>query len=376
MTRVVEARTARYVVAPPLALLAEVTHRCPLSCLYCYNPLELTKREKELSTESWKRVLREAADIGVLQVHFSGGEPLLRPDILELIQEASRLELFSNLITSGVGLTDARLQALVDAEVGSFQLSFQGSDAETAKNVAGGDFLKKKLEVAYKVRESGLPFSVNVVLHRQNLHQVGDLVDLARSVGATRLELANTQYYGWGLLNRSQLIPSREQLATAEAVVNERRGRYPEMEIIWVIPDYYADTPKPCMGGWGAAQLTVSPSGQALPCPGAYVLPEMYAPSVKEHELAWIWYESPAFNRFRGLDWLPEPCRSCPKQDEDFGGCRCQAFLLTGDENVTDPVCHLSPDHGIVAEAVRTANEGAEPGAEELVPRVRTVHRA
>ena len=355
VTQVVAERTRKVQVAPPLALLAEVTHRCPLSCLYCYNPLELTKREQELDTEGWKRVLREAADIGVLQVHFSGGEQLLRPDLLELIEEASRLELFSNLITSGIGLSDARLQALVDAEVGSFQLSFQGSDAETAKNVAGGDFLKKKLSVAEKVRDSGIPFSVNVVLHRQNLHQVGELIDLAHSVGATRLELANTQYYGWGLLNRAQLIPSREQLVAAEAVVKERRARYPEMEIIWVIPDYYAETPKPCMGGWGAAQLTVSPSGTALPCPGAYILPGDYAPSVREHSLSWIWYESPAFNRFRGLDWLPEPCRSCPKQDEDFGGCRCQAFLLTGDETVTDPVCHLSPDHHLI----ETAREDA-----------------
>ena len=355
MTQAPEARTARPEVAPPLALLAEVTHRCPLSCLYCYNPLELTKLEQELDTHAWKRVLREAADIGVLQVHFSGGEPLLRPDLLELIQEASRLELFSNLITSGIGLSDARLQALVDAEVGSFQLSFQGADAQTGKDVAGGDFLKKKLEVAEKVRASGIPFSVNVVLHRQNLHQVGELVDLARSVGATRLELANTQYYGWGLLNRSQLIPSRKQLERAEEIVTERRERYPEMEIIWVIPDYYAKTPKPCMGGWGAVQLTVSPSGLALPCPGAYVLPEGHSPSVRDHSLAWVWYESPAFNRFRGLEWLPEPCRSCPKQTEDFGGCRCQAFLLTGDETVTDPVCYLSPDHHLI----ETAREDA-----------------
>ncbi len=351
MTLVVEERTSRYEIAPPLALLAEVTHRCPLSCLYCYNPLELTKREQELGTEGWKRVLQQAADIGVLQVHFSGGEPLLRPDLLELIEEASRLELFSNLITSGIGLTDKRLEALRAAELGSFQLSFQGSDAESSKNIAGGDFLKKKLEVAHKVRDSEIPFSVNIVLHRQNLHQVGELVDLARSVGATRLELANTQYYGWGLLNRAQLIPTRELLAQAQAEVDERRKRYPEMEIIWVIPDYYAETPKPCMGGWGAVQLTVSPSGQALPCPGAYILPEMYAPSVKAHDLRWIWYESPGFNRFRGLDWLPEPCQSCPKQAEDFGGCRCQAFLLTGDESKTDPVCYLSPDHHLIEAA-------------------------
>ncbi len=350
-TRVVEEKTSRYTVAPPLALLAELTHRCPLSCLYCYNPLELTKRDQELSTEDWKRVLRQAAEIGVLQVHFSGGEPLLRPDLLELIEEASRLELFSNLITSGIGLTDKRLAELDAAELGSFQLSFQGADATTAKNVAGGDFLKKKLEVAHKVRDSEIPFSINVVLHRQNLHQVGDLIDLAHDVGGTRLELANTQYYGWGLLNRAQLIPTREQLERAEAVVHERRERYPEMEIIWVIPDYYADTPKPCMGGWGAVQLTVSPSGQALPCPGAYILPEIYSPSVKEHDLGWIWYESPAFNRFRGLDWLPEPCQSCPKKTEDFGGCRCQAFLLTGDATKTDPVCILSPDHHIIEAA-------------------------
>lgn len=348
-------------VDPPLALLAELTHRCPLSCLYCYNPLELTKKEQELSTETWLRVLEEAAKLGVLQVHLSGGEPLLRPDLLSIVQTSTDLGLYSNLITSGIGLSDARLEALQNADVGSLQLSFQGADAVTSREVAGGDFFAKKLQVAHKVRASDIPFSVNIVLHRQNLHQVGDLIDLAASVGAERLELANTQYYGWGLLNRDLLLPSYETLQKAEEVVEAARVRYSEMDIIWVIPDYYADYPKPCMGGWGALQLTVSPNGKVLPCPGAYILPDLALPSVQESSLEHIWYDSPAFNRFRGLDWLPEPCGSCPRKTEDFGGCRCQAFLLTGDAAKTDPVCLLSPDHHLIERAKTEANQSAIP---------------
>lgn len=338
-------------VAPPVALLAEVTHRCPLSCLYCYNPLELTRRENELSTDDWKRVIAEAAEMGVLQMHFSGGEPLLRTDITELLKEAAAHELFTNLITSGIGLTPARLEEIVNADVGSFQLSFQAADEATTIEVSGGPFLKKKLEVAQMVKETGIPFSTNVVLHRKNLHQVGELLDLAYEAGSRRIELANTQYYGWGLLNRSQLIPSAEMLDSAEQTVNERRKRYPDMEILWVIPDYWAEFPKPCMGGWASSQITVSPDGRAFPCPGAYVLPEQYGCNVRDKDLQWIWYDSPAFNSFRGTDWLPEPCRSCDRKEIDFGGCRCQAFMLTGDETATDPVCIYSPHHNLIQEA-------------------------
>jgi PqqA peptide cyclase len=339
-------------VKPPLSLLAELTHRCPLHCMYCSNPLEMTRQEAELSTEAWLKILDEAAEIGVLQVHFSGGEPLLRRDALTLVERASQLGLFTNLITSGIGLTQATVEALKAYDLGSFQLSFQGSDQDMMREVAGGPFWKRKLEAAERVKQAGLSLSINAVLHRKNLHQVGKLIELAASLGAERIELANTQYYGWALLNREHLLPSPEQLEWADEEVRRQRERHgDQMEIIWVVPDYYADFPKPCMGGWGDSFLTVAPDGRVLPCLAAHVIPGLELPSAVEHSLRWIWYESPAFNAFRGFEWMAEPCRSCPMRIQDYGGCRCQAFLLTGDAAATDPVCTYSPHHHKIVEA-------------------------
>jgi pyrroloquinoline quinone biosynthesis protein E len=352
----------RSAVAPPASLLAEVTHRCPLHCLYCSNPLELARRAEELTTEVWLRVLDDAAGLGVLQVHFSGGEPLLRPDLGTLVERSARHQLYSNLITSGVGLTPGRVRALRDAGLGAVQVSVQAARPDVARTIAGGEFWERKMEAAHAVREAGLPLSLNVVLHRHNLPQVTELLELARTLGAERVELANTQYYGWALLNRDHLLPDRESLAKAEEDVDRfRRQDHGGMEIVWVVPDYHAEFPKPCMNGWGRMFLTVTPDGTALPCPVASVIPDLHPPSVRHHALGWIWYESPAFNRYRGSEWMPEPCRSCPRRTVDFGGCRCQAYLLTGNPTATDPVCTYSPDHHLIAEAVAGAGRGSGP---------------
>jgi PqqA peptide cyclase len=349
-------------VSPPLSLLAEITHRCPVHCSYCSNPVELARREDELPTDAWLRVLDEAAELGVLEIHLSGGEPLVRPDLVALVERSTHRELYSNLITSGVGLTQARAAALKDAGLGSVQLSVQAADSGLSQTIAGGDFWDRKMEAARVTRDAELPLSMNFVLHRHNLHQVTALLDLALRLGAERVELANTQYYGWALLNRDHLLPAKEMVEKAEEEVNlfrQRVGR--TMEIVWVIPDYHADFPKPCMNGWGRRFLTVAPDGRTLPCPVAHVIPGLNPPSVKDHALRWIWYDSPAFNRFRGFDWMSEPCRSCPRRFEDFGGCRCQAYLLTGHAGDTDPVCVYSPHHSLVTEALAASAGGATP---------------
>jgi PqqA peptide cyclase len=343
-------------VAPPAALLAELTHRCPVHCLYCSNPLQLVGREQELPAEVWIGVLEEAAGLGVLQLHLSGGEPLLRQDLVALVERASRLQLYTNLITSGVGLTRARTEALRDAGLGSVQLSIQAADPALSRAIAGGEFWQRKMDAARLVRDAGLALGMNVVLHRQNLHQVTALLELAAALGAERVELANAQYYGWALRNREHLLPAGEALAKAEDDVAVFRGRAGNtMEIVWVVPDYHAEFPKPCMNGWGRTFITVAPDGTALPCPAASVIPGLGAPSVRSASLRWIWYESPAFNRFRGVEWMSGPCRSCPRRFEDFGGCRCQAYLLAGDPALTDPVCRYSPHHHLVTEAVSSA---------------------
>jgi pyrroloquinoline quinone biosynthesis protein E len=345
---------------PPASLLAELTHRCPLHCLYCSNPLELVRRERELSTDQWIRVLREASALGVLQVHLSGGEPLLRPDLVALVEGAAALGLYANLITSGLGLTRGRAQALRDAGLGSVQLSVQAADAAGSRSIAGGEFWRPKMDAAGRVREAGLSLSLNVVLHRHNLPQVAQLLELAAALGAERIELANAQYYGWALRNRDYLLPDKDMLEEAEAAVDRFRRRAGRtMDIVWVIPDYHAPFPKPCMNGWARTFMTVAPDGTALPCPAASVIPGLSPPSVRAHSLRWIWYESPAFNRFRGVDWMPEPCRSCPRRFDDFGGCRCQAYLLAGDAAATDPVCTYSPHHHIVAQAAAGAGSAA-----------------
>ncbi len=355
----------------PVGLVAEVTHRCPMRCLYCSNPTELVRREQELSTDEWLSVLEQAAELGVLQVHFSGGEPLQRPDLQVILRRAAELELFTNLITSGIGLTRGMVQFLSDIELGSFQLSLQGSDEEMVREVGGGPFWRKKMEAAAMVREAGLSLSLNVVLHSRNLHQAGQIIDLANSLGADRLELANTQYYGWALANRQFLMPSREQLALASAEVEDRRKLYGDsMEILWVIPDYYDDFPKACTGGWGSAILSVAPDGRVLPCLAAYVLPDIELASIRDHTLRWIWYDSPAFERYRGDDWMVEPCRNCPMRVQDGGGCRCQAYLLTGDARNTDPVCIYSPHHDIVVSA-RSSTRSSVARRPEALPRYR-----
>jgi pyrroloquinoline quinone biosynthesis protein E len=328
-------------IEPPLVMIAEVTHACPLGCVYCSNPLQLAPREDELPTEDWLYVIHEAADLGVLQLHLSGGEPLQRPDLGALVQAAAGLELYTNLITSGIGLDRDRAQALAEAGLKNVQLSIQAERAELADAIAGHRAYRRKVEAAEAALAAGLTLSLNVVIHRHNIDRLSEIINLGFSMGAQRLELANAQYYGWALVNRSHLLPTREQVAQAEAVYSARSAALrPEQELIWVLPDYYEPFPKPCMGGWGRLSLTVAPDGRVLPCPAAAAIHVLRFDSVRTRSLAWIWERSPAFNAFRGFEWMPEPCRTCDRRFIDYGGCRCQAFLLTGDAARTDPVCH------------------------------------
>lgn len=353
----------------PFGLLAELTYDCPLHCPYCSNPLNLADYRDELTTAEWQRVLAEASELGVLQVHLSGGEPLRRRDVVEIVRTASELGLYTNLITSALGLSARRAGELRAAGLDHVQISIQADETSLSDRIAGTCSFGKKLASARLVKEMGWPLTLNVVLHRLNIDRIGRILGLAEEVGADRIELANTQYYGWAWRNRDALLPSRAQLERAEAVVRAAHERLKgRMEIIYVIPDYYSRYPKPCMGGWARRQLTVVPNGDVLPCPTAHALPLPRA-SVREHPLAWIWERSPLFQAFRGTDWMPDPCRSCDRREVDFGGCRCQAFLLTGDAARTDPVCHLSADHGIVADAVQAANEEARPREAVLTPR-------
>ena len=357
----------------PFGLLAELTYRCPLACAYCSNPLEMAAYNDELSTEDWQRVFTEAADLGVLQCHLSGGEPLLRRDLTELVHTASGLGMYTNLVTSAMGLSRSRAHVLREAGLDHVQISVQADEPATSDRIAGIPSFERKLEACRLVRELDWPLTVNVVLHRQNIDRVGAILALVEELQADRVELANTQYYGWAWKNRSALLPSREQLQRSEEVVTAARERLAgRMEIVHVLPDYYSDYPKPCMGGWAARQLTVAPNGDALPCPAAQTLPLPQA-SVRDASLEEIWTSAPLFTAFRGTDWMQDPCRTCDRRELDFGGCRCQAFQLTGDATRTDPVCHLSPDHHLVEEAVEGANVPDRPVDLELVPRP---HRA
>jgi pyrroloquinoline quinone biosynthesis protein E len=353
----------------PFGLLAELTYRCPLHCPYCSNPLNLADYRDELTTPEWQRVLAEARELGVLQLHLSGGEPLQRRDVLEIVNSASELGLYTNLVTSALGLSQRRAEQLRVAGLDHVQISIQADEATLSDRIAGTPSFERKIVAARMVKELGFPLTLNVVLHRQNIDRVARLLRLAEELGADRIELANTQYYGWAWRNRAALLPSKAQLERAEVAVRAAREHLKgRMEITYVLPDYYSQYPKPCMGGWGKRQLTVAPNGDVLPCPAAHALPLPRA-SVHEDSLARIWNESGLFQSLRGTDWMPDPCRSCDRRETDFGGCRCQAFQLTGDAARTDPVCHLSPDHGIVAETVRAANEGARPIDETLIPR-------
>lgn len=348
---------------PPWALLAELTHACPLRCAYCSNPLELVGRREELTAERWADVFRQAAALGVVQTHLSGGEPLLRRDLDAIVAAADGAGIHTQLVTSGVGLTAKRLSRLVAAGLRSVQLSVQHTDAGAAERIAGARAFTAKERAARLVREARLPLGLNVVLHRASLDALDGIVELALAWGAERVELANTQFYGWALRNRAALLPHRAQVARArDAVARWRERLAGRLDLVWVVPDYVDGTAKPCMGGWGALSLTVHPDGTVLPCPAAAALPGLGAPNVKDHALDWIWRESPAFTAYRGEEWMSEPCRSCELRTTDFGGCRCQAYALTGDATRTDPVCRKSPDHGLVTALVDAAGVSADPG--------------
>jgi pyrroloquinoline quinone biosynthesis protein E len=332
----------------PYALLAEVTYRCPLHCPYCSNPTRYPAGE-ELDTAGWRRVLREAAALGVLHAGFSGGEPLLRRDLPELIAEARAAGLYTNLITSGVGLDEARGRALREAGLDSAQVSFQADEPLLADEIAGARAHESKLAAVRWIHENGIALGLNVVLHRGTLGRLREIIAFAEALGAERLELANVQYYGWGFLNRAKLLPTREQAAEALEIAAEAKRRLEgRMEVFYVLPDYYEKFPKPCMNGWGSRYLTVNPIGDVLPCPTASSIPGMRFENVRLDSLSAIWHDSESFNRFRGTGWMREPCRGCPRAEVDFGGCRCQAALLTGDAANTDPVCILSPNRKLV----------------------------
>ena len=345
-------RGNKVALSSPLGLLAELTHRCPLGCPYCSNPLQLEGRADELDAPTWARVFTEAAALGVLHVHLSGGEPAARRDLEAIVASAHRAGLYTNLITSGVGLTDARLATLADAGLDHVQISIQDSESESADHIAGyRNAYARKNALAAAVVRLGLPLTINLVVHRANIERIPQMVDLALALGAGRIEIAHAQYYGWALKNRSALMPTREQVMRAVDTVEALRARLAGRIVIdAVVPDYHARFPKPCVGGWGQRSLNITPSGRVLPCHAAEIIPGLEFWSVREHALADIWMRAPAFRAFRGTDWMQEPCRTCARRDIDFGGCRCQAFLLTGDAAATDPVCHLSPNHARVEE--------------------------
>jgi len=344
-----------------MALLAELTHRCPLQCVYCSNPLHLERAGGELTTDEWLKVLTEVAELGCMQVHFSGGEPAARRDLEQLVQGAAQSGLYTNLITSGVLLDDVRLKRLSDAGLEHVQLSFQDAVAEGADRIAGFKGHAKKLEFAKAVRVAGFPLTANFVVHRHNLERLPAMLDLAVALGAQRTEIAHVQYYGWALQNRASLLPTREQLERATAIVDEARTRLKGVLVIdYVVPDYYARRPKACMGGWGRRFLNVTPSGRVLPCHAAESIAGLQFDNVRERPLRDIWHSSEAFQRFRGTDWMPAPCRGCERAEIDWGGCRCQAFALTGDASRTDPACALSSDHARLLEIA--AEDAASSG--------------
>ena len=348
----------------PYTLVAELTYRCPLRCVYCSNPLDYANHRDALSTADWLRVFREAEALGVMQLNLTGGEPLVRDDLETLVEGARALDLYTNLITSGIPCTRERLARLQACGLDNVQVSVQDVRAPESDRIAGLRSFERKLEVARLVKELGLPLTLNVVLHRENLDRVSEIIALAESLHADRLELANTQYLGWALVNRRALLPTREQLDRARSLARAARQRLlGRMEVLFVIPDYYAEFPKSCMDGWGRRFIVISPDGLALPCHAAHTLPGLSFDRVQDRPLDEIWHRSDAFNAYRGEAWMPEPCRSCDKRTADFGGCRCQAFHLTGSAVATDPVCSLAPDHALI-EAARA--EALGPAGAEL----------
>lgn len=346
----------------PYTLIAELTYRCPLRCAYCSNPVDFAAHRERLATEDWERVFREAEALGVLQLHLTGGEPLLRRDLEQLVAAAAKLDLYTNLITSGVPLDRTRLEQLRDAGLASVQVSIQDVTAEGTELIAGRRSFDHKLRVAAWVNELGLPLTLNCVLHRHNLSHISHVIELAERLGAERLELANTQYLGWALVNRDVLLPTREALDAARAVALRERERLKgKLELLFVLPDYYSDFPKACMSGWGRRYIVISPDGLALPCHLAHTLPGLTFESVLDRSLADIWEHSEGFLKFRGEEFMAEPCRSCERRALDFGGCRCQAFHLIGDAAATDPACSLSPHHALIEQARKRAQSAVEP---------------
>ena len=357
-------------VGPPLWLLAELTYRCPLHCVYCYNPVNYARNKAELTTAQWIKVMRQARALGAAQLGFSGGEPLMRDDLEDLIDEGHRLSFYTNLITSGVGLTEERIARMKEAGLDHIQLSFQDSTREMNDFLSSTKTFDLKARVAKLIKQYDYPMVLNVVLHRHNLDHVARIIDMAIAMDVEYLELANTQYYGWGLVNRAQLMPTQEQLQKAEAVVNEYRAKLGQsLRILFVVPDYFETRPKACMNGWGSVFLAVTADGTALPCHAAQSIPGIEFPNVTQHSVRDIWHESGAFNRFRGDAWMKEPCRSCPEKEKDFGGCRCQALALTGDAANADPTCDKSPHHGTVQRIVMQARaqQAASPTPRPLV---------
>jgi pyrroloquinoline quinone biosynthesis protein E len=344
----------------PFTLIAELSYQCPLHCPYCSNPVEIggERYRDELSTEEWVRTLRQARGLGVLQLALTGGEPMLRGDLVELCAAAAEAGLYSSLITAGTLFTPERAQALKAAGLDHVQISIQSPHPQDNDRIAGNRSFEKKIAAARLVRELDFPLTINCVLHRQNLDRIEELLELTLELDAQRLELANTQYYGWAVLNQGALLPSWEQLRRGEEAVKRFRERVgPRVDVLWVLPDLYEELPKPCMGGWGRTAIVVSPNGEVLPCQAASTIPGLVFDNVREHPLDWIWERSEPFERFRGTGWMQEPCRSCPlgRQEEDWGGCRCQALRLTGDAAATDPVCRLSPHHAQVVSARESA---------------------
>ena len=357
----------------PYALLAEITYKCPLHCPYCSNPTQLRRplfqtrpvkpvksNECELTGEEWRRVIEEAAAIGVLQIGFSGGEPLVRGDLAELVSAARDAKLYTNLITSGVGLDEERMRELRDAGLDSIQLSFQADDVALADEIAGARAHELKLQAARHIRAAGIPLSLNFVIHRRNIDRLSQMIDLAERLQAERVELANTQFYGWAFLNRAALLPTRDQVARAREIAAAAKTRLAgKIDIYYVLSDYYESRPKPCLNGWGRRYLTVNAVGDVLPCPTASsAIPEMRFENVRNQSLNWIWRESESFNAFRGTEWMPQPCRSCPQREIDFGGCRCQAALVTGNATNTDPVCEFSPHRHKIDNFIAALNGG------------------
>jgi pyrroloquinoline quinone biosynthesis protein E len=350
----------------PYTLVAELTHRCALRCAYCANPVELMAHGNELDTPTWARVLTEAEAVGVVQVHLTGGEPLLRRDLEAIVARAREVGLYTNLITSGIPASPDRLAALRAAGLDAVQLSLQDVDATHAARIAGADVAARKLDVARWVKELGLPLTLNVVLHRGNIDRVDEVIALAVTYGADRLELANTQYLGWALLNRAALLPTAAQIDRAhDAAARARRRLGSALEIVFVLPDYHRGRPKACMDGWARRFIVMTPAGGIQPCHLAGTLLGLAVPNVRDTSVGEAWAHAALFEAFRGEEWMPEPCRSCPERHRDFGGCRCQAFALTGDAAATDPACALAPHHAVIA----MAHDAARTRSDALVHR-------